>query len=100
MDDQITNTFRRCGFPNPQQAESVAQLRQLLQQGAGSTIMTLVQKFQEDAEAKEFKKNLSTAENIFVMIDESHRSQYGGLATTMKKCDAKCLLFSIYRYAH
>ncbi|MDA2251860.1 type I restriction endonuclease subunit R [Bacillus thuringiensis] len=83
LDDQITNTFRRCGFPNPQQAESVAQLRQLLQQGTGSTIMTLVQKFQEDAEAKEFK-NLSTAENIFVMIDESHRSQYGGLATTMK----------------
>jgi type I restriction enzyme R subunit len=83
LDDQITNTFRRCGFPNPQQAESVAQLRQLLQQGAGSTIMTLVQKFQEDAETKEFK-NLSTAENIFVMVDESHRSQYGGLATTMK----------------
>ncbi|MDA2261058.1 type I restriction endonuclease subunit R [Bacillus cereus group sp. Bc200] len=83
LDDQITNTFRRCGFPNPQQAESVAQLRQLLQQGAGSTIMTLVQKFQEDAETKEFK-SLSTAENIFVMIDESHRSQYGGLATTMK----------------
>lgn len=83
LDDQITNTFRRCGFPNPQQAESVVQLRQLLQQGAGSTIMTLVQKFQEDAETKEFK-NLSAAENIFVMIDESHRSQYGGLATTMK----------------
>ncbi|PHD66635.1 DEAD/DEAH box helicase [Bacillus toyonensis] len=83
LDDQITNTFRRCGFPNPQQAESVAQLRQLIQQGVGSTIMTLVQKFQEDAETKEFK-NLSTAENIFVMIDESHRSQYGGLATTMK----------------
>lgn len=83
LDDQITNTFRRCGFPNPQQAESVVQLRQLLQQGCGSTIMTLVQKFQEDADTKEFK-NLSAAENIFVMIDESHRSQYGGLATTMK----------------
>lgn len=83
LDDQIANTFRRCGFPNPQQAESVVQLRQLLQQGSGSTIMTLVQKFQEDAETKEFK-NLSAAENIFVMIDESHRSQYGELATTMK----------------
>ncbi|WP_427036594.1 type I restriction endonuclease subunit R [Cytobacillus pseudoceanisediminis] len=83
LDDQITNTFRRCGFPNPQQAESVSQLRLFLQQGTGSTIMTLVQKFQEDAETKEFK-NLTTADNILVMIDESHRSQYGGLATTMK----------------
>ena len=98
LDDQITNTFRRCGFPNPQQAESVAQLRQLLGQGTGSTIMTLVQKFQEDAETKEFK-NLSTAENIFVMIDESHRSQYGGLATTMKSAmpNACYLAFTVHR---
>ncbi len=43
LDDQITKTFRKCGFPNPQQAESVKDLKRLLQQGPGSTIMTLVQ---------------------------------------------------------
>ena len=54
LDDQIANTFRRCGFPNPQQAGSVAELKKLLQQGPGTTVMTLVQKFQEDAEKNEY----------------------------------------------
>ncbi|MDT3417927.1 type I restriction enzyme R subunit [Brevibacillus aydinogluensis] len=83
LDDQITNTFRRCGFPNPQQAESVRQLKELLKQGPGSTIMTLVQKFQTDKEEEEFPV-LSEAENIIVMVDESHRTQYKGLAMNMR----------------
>lgn len=83
LDDQITNTFRRCGFPNPQQAESVKQLKELLKQGPGSTIMTLVQKFQTDKEEEEFPV-LSEAENIIVMVDESHRTQYKGLAMNMR----------------
>src|SRR5699024_2906731 len=52
LDRQITSTFKDSGFPNPQQAESVEQLKSLLQQGPGTTVMTLVQKFQtnEDEE--------------------------------------------------
>lgn len=83
LDDQITNTFRRCGFPNPQQAESVKQLKELLKQGPGSTIMTLVQKFQTEKDEEEFPV-LSEAENIIVMVDESHRTQYKGLAMNMR----------------
>jgi type I restriction enzyme, R subunit len=83
LDDQIANTFRRCGFPNPQQAASVAKLKELLQQGPGTTVMTLVQKFQEDAEKNEYPE-LTKAENIFVMVDESHRTQYSGLAMNMR----------------
>jgi type I restriction enzyme, R subunit len=83
LDDQITNTFRRCGFPNPQQAASVAKLKDLLQLGSGTTVMTLVQKFQEDAEKNEYPE-LTKAENIFVMVDESHRTQYSGLAMNMR----------------
>lgn len=40
LDEQITNTFRRCGFPNPQRAESVKDLRELLRTTTGATIMT------------------------------------------------------------
>ncbi|MEW9672405.1 type I restriction endonuclease subunit R [Ammoniphilus sp. 3BR4] len=80
LDNQITNTFRRCGFPNPQQAGSVGELRELLKQSVGCTIMTTVQKFQEDQE----KEALSEAENIFVLVDESHRTQYKGLAVNMR----------------
>ncbi|MEC2072482.1 type I restriction endonuclease subunit R [Alkalihalophilus marmarensis] len=83
LDEQITNTFKRCGFPNPQQAKGVIQLKELLTQGPGSTIMTLVQKFQEDKETGAYPE-LSPSENIFVMVDESHRSQYKGLAMNMR----------------
>lgn len=83
LDDQITKTFRRCGFPNPQQADSAEQLRRLLGQGPGATVMTLVQKFQADKEEAEFPA-LSEAENIIVMVDESHRTQYKGLAMNMR----------------
>jgi type I restriction enzyme, R subunit len=83
LDDQIANTFRRCGFPNPQQAASVAELKGLLQQGPGTTVMTLVQKFQEDAEKNGYPE-LTKAENVFVMVDESHRTQYSGLAMNMR----------------
>ncbi|KRF31953.1 type I restriction endonuclease subunit R [Paenibacillus sp. Soil787] len=80
LDTQITNTFRRCGFPNPSQATSVAKLRDLLKLGSGTTIMTTVQKFQDDQDATA----LSTAPNVFVLVDESHRTQYKGLATNMR----------------
>ncbi|WP_147535649.1 type I restriction endonuclease subunit R [Bacillus marasmi] len=83
LDDQIANTFRRCGFPNPQQAESVADLKRLLQQGQGITVMTLVQKFQEGAEKSGYPE-LTKSENVFVMVDESHRTQYSGLAMNMR----------------
>lgn len=83
LDDQIANTFRRCGFPNPQQAGSVADLKKLLQQGPGTTVMTLVQKFQEDTEKNDYPE-LTRSENVFVMVDESHRTQYSGLAMNMR----------------
>ncbi|MDQ0160020.1 type I restriction endonuclease subunit R [Alkalibacillus salilacus] len=82
LDQQITNTFRSCGFPNPQQAESVDELQTLLQQGPGATVMTLVQKFQTDDE-KDYPL-LTSSENVIVLVDESHRSQYSSLAMNMR----------------
>ncbi|WLV24644.1 type I restriction endonuclease subunit R [Aciduricibacillus chroicocephali] len=82
LDAQITATFKRCGFPNPKQAESVEELKLLLQQGPGSTVMTLVQKFQP--EENEDYPLLTDSENVIVLVDESHRSQYSSLAMNMR----------------
>jgi type I restriction enzyme R subunit len=82
LDSQITNTFRRCGFPNPTQAPSVTDLKKMLKRGPGLTIMTTIQKFQED-DSGEYKE-LTKASNIFVLVDESHRTQYKGLAVNMR----------------
>jgi type I restriction enzyme R subunit len=93
LDEQITKTFQACGFPNPERAESVKDLRARLSQPTGKTILTTVHKFQEVQEAGDKKKRkakeehpeLSTASNIFVLADEAHRTQYGGLAANLRK---------------
>ncbi len=96
LDQQISKTFHACGFPNPERAESVRDLRDLLGGPSGKTILTTVQKFQElqDAgdggeasrrKAREEYPTLSEAENLFVLADEAHRTQYGGLAANLRK---------------
>jgi type I restriction enzyme R subunit len=83
LDDQITGTFQRCGFPNPEQARSVKHLRELLECGSGQTVMTTVQKFQEAT--SELHPVLNTGENVFVFVDEAHRTQYKLLAANMRR---------------
>ncbi|MCC7064642.1 MAG: type I restriction endonuclease subunit R, partial [Planctomycetes bacterium] len=89
LDEQITKNFLACGFPNPEQAESVRDLRELLRGPTGKTILTTVQKFQElqgkEGKAREEYPLLSEAANIFVLADEAHRTQYGGLAANLRK---------------
>jgi type I restriction enzyme R subunit len=95
LDEQITSTFQHCGFPNPERADSVRELHELLKRAPGKTIMTTVQKFRELApaagepgkrrESPEPFPTLSTDSNIFVLADEAHRTQYGGLAANLRK---------------
>lgn len=83
LDRQISTTFKRCGFPNPEQARSVKHLRSLLSKDTGQTVMTTVQKFQESSSNRH--PVLNRAENIFVMVDEAHRTQYRSLAANMRR---------------
>jgi type I restriction enzyme R subunit len=83
LDEQIHGTFERCGFPNPQRAKSVRHLLLLLRSGSGLTVMTTIQKFQ-DATARR-RPSLSEATNIFVFVDEAHRTQYKSLAANMRE---------------
>lgn len=94
LDRQIRNTFVRCGYPNPERAGSVRDLRDLLSNPAGKTIMTTVQKFQELAGGRgsttkrvlrDEHPELSKDENVFVLVDEAHRTQYSSLAANMRK---------------
>jgi type I restriction enzyme R subunit len=81
LDSQISNTFRNCNFQNPLQAANIEDLRSLLRR-PGATILTTVQKFQEME--NETHPLLSEDENIFVLVDESHRTQYKNLALNMR----------------
>lgn len=83
LDNQITGTFRDCGFSAPQQAQSVEDLKLQLLKGQGTTVMTLIEKFQTNG--SDSFPLISEDENIIVMTDESHRSQYKTFAMNMRK---------------
>jgi len=86
LDRQITGTFERCGFPAPERASSTGDLRRLLTTGAGRTVMTTVQKFEEALAAPEGELDvLDPSEGVIVMVDEAHRTQYGTLGARMSK---------------
>ena len=91
LDRQIAGVFTACGFPNPERANSVRDLRRILEHPTGRTVMTTIQKFQEVTVIRGSRgraavhPTLSKAANIFVMVDEAHRTQYRSLAANMRQ---------------
>ena len=99
LDRQISGVFTACGFPNPERADSVRDLRRILEHPTGRTVMTTIQKFQEltgptgGPRRGQVHPTLSEADNIFVMVDEAHRTQYQSLAANMRQALPKaCFL--------
>jgi hypothetical protein len=77
LDDQLFATFARCRDllrQPPMQAESRAQLRELLSRAAGGVVFTTIHKFFPE-EKGDRHPTLSDRRNIVVMADEAHRSQ-------------------------
>ncbi len=82
LDEQIWKTFHQCG-KEPVQAKTGAHLMELLRNPNVAVITTLLQKF--GAAAKEAKQSIIDDDNLFVLVDESHRSQYGEANIQMLK---------------
>ena len=84
LDDQISKTFHNCNFPNPIQVRETKgthrKLYELLSQDVGQTILTTIHLFR-----KPLDKPLSKAENIIVLTDEAHRTQYGFFALNLRR---------------
>ena len=78
LDDQLYGTFARCHEllrQQPAQAQSRAELRELLHTGSGGVVFTTVHKF-FPTEGEDQHPLLSDRRNIVVIADEAHRSQY------------------------
>ena len=78
LDDQLFGTFSRCQDllrQPPTQAESRADLRNKLSVNAGGVVFTTIQKFFPE-EKGDAHPTLSGRQNIVVIADEAHRSQY------------------------
>ena len=81
LDDQIYKTFHRCGT-QPVQAKTGRHLTQLLRDNKAQIITTVIDKF-ELAVGKAGVCN--DHPDIFVLVDESHRGQFGELHAKMKQ---------------
>ncbi len=78
LDDQLFGQFQRCAEilgQTPVQAEGREHLRELLNRASGGVVFTTIHKFMP--EKGEAMPELSTRQNIVVIADEAHRSQYG-----------------------
>jgi len=81
LDDQITKTFRKCGkFVD--NATTGQRLVELLESNSDAIITTIINKF--NAAVKKIRKPLES-HDIFVLVDEGHRTQHGTFNIDMQK---------------
>lgn len=93
LDEQIFETFQNTlSNTVPVRAESIEDMKTLLRNSNAQIITTTIQKFQSDKEESKIEglflekeyETLSTKNNIIVMTDEAHRSQYKGTAANLR----------------
>jgi len=81
LDDQIYRTFSHCDM-EPHQARSGKDLAKQVAGPKSRVVTTIIDKFENAV----LKGNLrSESDNVFVLVDESHRGQYGAMHGRMRK---------------
>ncbi len=81
LDRQITGTFRKCGI-FVENATTGQRLVDLLENKSDAVVTTIINKF--SAAMKKIRKPLES-HDIFVLVDEGHRTQYGIFNIDMRK---------------
>jgi len=81
LDDQIWRTFKHCGM-EPEQAKTGAHLLDILEENKKRIITTVIKKFEAGVRKRDSSFDSG---NIFMLVDESHRSNYGSMHAQMKK---------------
>ncbi|HBX53753.1 MAG: restriction endonuclease subunit R [Bacteroidetes bacterium RIFOXYA12_FULL_35_11] len=81
LDNQITGTFRKCG-KFVENATTGQRLVELLESKSDAVVTTIINKFV--AAMKKISKPLES-HDIFVLVDEGHRTQHGTFNIEMQK---------------
>ena len=87
LDDQIHKNFVKTEVIGPKdecQPKNGQQLREYLKTNK-AVIFTLIHKFKYDKKKEKEYPLLSTRDDIIVLVDEAHRTQYKDLAENMRK---------------
>ncbi len=75
LEDQMLKNLAALGLGNLEHASSIARLNQLLRDDYRGIIVTMIHKF------RDMPANLNLRKNIYVLIDEAHRTTGGDLGT-------------------
>ncbi|MCD7780327.1 MAG: type I restriction endonuclease subunit R, partial [Candidatus Gastranaerophilales bacterium] len=96
LDEQIYKNFVSTGAVTEKntQAETREDLKNLLKEDH-RTVFTTIQKFGTEEKGQKFEQ-ISERDNIIVITDEAHRTQYGTLAMNMREAlpNAKFIAFT------
>jgi len=69
--EQIGGTFDDCEFPNARAINNIGDLKYIIDKAPAGVFITTIQKFRELGNRQDLR------ENIIILIDEAHRTQYG-----------------------
>ncbi|MEM3060770.1 MAG: type I restriction endonuclease subunit R, partial [Candidatus Anstonellales archaeon] len=100
LDDQLFGTFSKCQDilrQKPVQANTRKELMELLKVSSGGVVFTTIQKFFPEEDREKYPV-LSERDNIIVIADEAHRSQYGFPAKILKKEDKALITYGYAKY--
>jgi len=75
LEDQMLKNLAALGLGNLEHASSIARLNKLLRDDYRGIIVTMIHKF------RDMPADLNTRSNIYVLIDEAHRTTGGDLGT-------------------
>jgi len=81
LDRQLGNTFAACGL-EADRATSGRNLLELVAEKRSGIITTLIHKFDK---AYAVKKYQDESPDIFILVDESHRTQFGSFSARMRQ---------------
>lgn len=81
LDKQLGNTFAACGL-DPNRATSGRHLLELVSEHKAGIVTTLVHKFDKALNIKKFHEESA---DIFMLVDESHRTNFGSLSARMRQ---------------
>lgn len=77
LEDQMENNLRAAGLANVRRAETISDLVKIIKSDYRGIVVTTIHKF------RNLPANLNTRKNVYVLIDEAHRTTEGDLGTYM-----------------
>ena len=81
LDKQLGNTFAACGL-EAERATSGRNLLELVAEKKSGIITTLIHKFDKAFAVKKYQDD---SPDIFILVDESHRTQFGSFSARMRQ---------------